>query len=305
MPFFEFTTKKHVSVVKIAITEDFFDKPANKFETPECQFDDLDGLSFSVVCEPYAYYVSGTYDLKVNIKSKPAFDFSCAVENAPVVVSGSYVYIGQSAIKPLCKDGKCTLTVTVKHQSGISVKTVAASCIQLQTHEIIGNAKDSTDAKIVVGRKTIKIHRGFLSTISPVFKAMFAHNTKESNDGIVNIRDMDAAVVKESIDLLYGRSVELKTIPQAIGILQFFEKYLIKGAIDRVESWVADYLNLEDFCAVIKHAWDHSSEKLQKRCRAFFRDNLPFALSEEYGQLPLAVIKSLSKRDVFPDLPSL
>uniref|UniRef100_A0A7E4UNM9 BACK domain-containing protein n=1 Tax=Panagrellus redivivus TaxID=6233 RepID=A0A7E4UNM9_PANRE len=68
--------------------------------------------------------------------------------------------------------------------------------------------------------------------------------------------------------------------------------------MDSVESWIADYLNFEDFGAAVEHAWKHSSEKLQKRCRAFFYENPRFALTEEYLQLPEDVIRSLSNCDV-------
>uniref|UniRef100_A0A7E4V8G6 BTB domain-containing protein n=1 Tax=Panagrellus redivivus TaxID=6233 RepID=A0A7E4V8G6_PANRE len=299
MAVFECLPKKYQSVVKIVIGESFLDTKGNRFETPVCRFDDLDAVSFSVVCESVPYNTSGVFDLKVAIISNTLLKLSCSFDGAVTALAhySNSSYFPRTSIKNLCKDGKLNINVTVTYETNPYAPTVTPNSLQLQPHQLISNADDSTDAKVVVGDEENKIHRGFLSIVSPVFKAMFDHNTKESKDGIVNIKDMDATVVKDSINVLYGHQVELKTIPQAIGILEFFEKYLIKGATERLESWISEKLNFADFVTVINYAWGHSSEKLQKRCREFFRNNLQFALSEGYRQLPIDTIMSLSMND--------
>uniref|UniRef100_A0A7E4WEC6 BTB domain-containing protein n=1 Tax=Panagrellus redivivus TaxID=6233 RepID=A0A7E4WEC6_PANRE len=291
---FECFTEKYESVVNISLSESFLDKCGNKFETPLCFFDGLDGVSFSVVASTFDG--SSGVGLIIKVNSKLILPLLCSCGTAkPVVGRKGFGYIADTS--NFRKDGKVSLTVTVTYETNPYGQTATSNSLQLQTYQLIGNDGDSTDAKIVVGWEEIKVHRAFLSMVSPVFKAMFAHNTKESKDGIITIKDMDPNVVKESINLLYGHNVELKTIPQVIGILQFFEKYLIKGATERLESWISEKLNLADFAAVIRHAWNYSSENLQKRCRGFFRNNTHFALSEGYRQLSLDIVVSLSAND--------
>uniref|UniRef100_A0A7E4UMW2 BTB domain-containing protein n=1 Tax=Panagrellus redivivus TaxID=6233 RepID=A0A7E4UMW2_PANRE len=153
---------------------------------------------------------------------------------------------------------------------------------------------DVSDLEIVVGDRKLKAHKGFLSMISPVFNAMFTHTTKEAQTGVVTIKDFDHATVKAAIDLLYGQPFEPQSIQDVIGILRFAEKYIIKGATDRLETWLIDHLTVDDFGAVIKHAWDHNSDKLKNICGQFYYDNLEFTLSPGFRQLDAGIAKELA-----------
>uniref|UniRef100_A0A7E4ZUC2 BTB domain-containing protein n=1 Tax=Panagrellus redivivus TaxID=6233 RepID=A0A7E4ZUC2_PANRE len=288
---FTFIAKAYTRTVTIDVSENCF-RLNNVIETPLCKFDGLDDISFSVHCQICTY--DGNEKLAISLKPASQILFRCCIGAYITLDCTNPVHFTYEMVKLACKDGFFKIVVTATYSQKPLLQGAAPASLQIQTHQLIGNDEDSFDGKVVVDKEEIMIHRGFLSIVSPVFKAMFDHNTKESKDGIVNIKDMDATVVKESINLLYGHNVELKTIPQAIGILQFFEKYLIKGPIDHLVSWISDNMNLTDFETVIKHAWDHSSEKLQKRCRAFFYQNPRFAFTEEYRQLPFDIIVSLS-----------
>uniref|UniRef100_A0A7E4ZWT8 BTB domain-containing protein n=1 Tax=Panagrellus redivivus TaxID=6233 RepID=A0A7E4ZWT8_PANRE len=111
--------------------------------------------------------------------------------------------------------------------------------LALSGKDLVGLRQDvDTDAEIKVEEETIKVHRGFLSTISPVFHAMFKPDTAESKSGIVVIKDLEAAAVVNGIDFCYGHQLTEKSANEIMNVFKFVHKYEVTVAMEKLTSWL-------------------------------------------------------------------
>lgn len=63
---------------------------------------------------------------------------------------------------------------------------------------------------------------------SEVFRAMFAHDMKESQQGKVNLEDSNPAVVKQFLQFLYTDTFSDKSFENVSQLLPLAEKYNVK-----------------------------------------------------------------------------
>uniref|UniRef100_A0A7E4V664 BTB domain-containing protein n=1 Tax=Panagrellus redivivus TaxID=6233 RepID=A0A7E4V664_PANRE len=130
----------------------------------------------------------------------------------------------------------------------------------------------ASDAEFVVGNDHLKVHRSFLSIISPVLYGYFEHDTQECRTGIITITDFEFKTVKNVIDYAYGRAIGEKTITDVIDMLRFADKYDIK-TISKLENILQIDLNADTFATVVQYAWDFDKKELQTKCARYYRQN--------------------------------
>uniref|UniRef100_A0A7E4W5Y8 BTB domain-containing protein n=1 Tax=Panagrellus redivivus TaxID=6233 RepID=A0A7E4W5Y8_PANRE len=163
----------------------------------------------------------------------------------------------------------CTITCDV------TFKLKEVKIVPLMLHELIDESKaHCTDAKINVDKTDIKVHRGFLSMISPVFNAMFSPDTKESKTGTINITDFTVATVKNALNYCYGTDLGKKTAAEVIDMLRFYDKYDIQPAITKLEAWLKASLTTKNFAPIAAYAWQFSRTSLQADCGRMFHRNV-------------------------------
>ncbi len=69
----------------------------------------------------------------------------------------------------------------------------------------IFDTAELSDVTLVCGVATFKLHKLLLSIVSPVFKAMFAHDGLEENKtNVVKMDDFDMKTIKTFFELAYG-----------------------------------------------------------------------------------------------------
>uniref|UniRef100_A0A7E4WCP0 BTB domain-containing protein n=1 Tax=Panagrellus redivivus TaxID=6233 RepID=A0A7E4WCP0_PANRE len=125
------------------------------------------------------------------------------------------------------------------------------------------------DFGVTVGKKSLKVHRHFLSMVSPVFHAMLNDTSKDVQTSIT-IDDFDMATVKNTLDFCYGRG-GTKPVPEVIEMLKFADKYDIKIATKCLTDHLDKILNYDNnFCAIAMYAWQHCKE-LRPRCVKFYK----------------------------------
>uniref|UniRef100_A0A7E4V3P1 BTB domain-containing protein n=1 Tax=Panagrellus redivivus TaxID=6233 RepID=A0A7E4V3P1_PANRE len=152
------------------------------------------------------------------------------------------------------------------------------------------STEDTTDVTIVVGNDRLKVHRGYLSMISPVFCAMFAHDCAEAKSGVVNITDFDFETVKNALEYCYGKNTGVKSTLEVVGMLRFADKYNIQTVIKRFEKALASKINNKNFCDVVHYAWELGRKKLISKCIDFFRqEHFNITLTPAFVRLPVAV----------------
>uniref|UniRef100_A0A7E4W6A3 BTB domain-containing protein n=2 Tax=Panagrellus redivivus TaxID=6233 RepID=A0A7E4W6A3_PANRE len=152
------------------------------------------------------------------------------------------------------------------------------------------------DATIKTAEGDIKINRGFLSMISPVFSGIFGLETTETKTGIVNITDFTHETVKNALAYCYGRNVKQKPMTEVTGMLRFYEKYGIRAPIKKLEAWLKANLTVDNFVPIAAYAFTHSLEPLQADCGQLFHKHIEdLSHRPEFIQLDPDVVSAIFK----------
>ena len=93
--------------------------------------------------------------------------------------------------------------------------------------DLLDNSKFS-DLELFVGDKVFHVHKSILATRSPVFGAMFEHDTKERQENRISITDMDSNVVYQMLRFIYTDKVDTeKLVEFGVGLLVAADKVCV------------------------------------------------------------------------------
>ena len=86
-----------------------------------------------------------------------------------------------------------------------------------------------SDAQIILGQESFKVHKVILASASQVFKKMFESDMKEKN-GVIEISDFDPAIISDLLKYIYtGEAPNLKTLAKEL--LFAADKYDLQGLV--------------------------------------------------------------------------
>uniref|UniRef100_A0A7E4W6M7 BTB domain-containing protein n=1 Tax=Panagrellus redivivus TaxID=6233 RepID=A0A7E4W6M7_PANRE len=154
----------------------------------------------------------------------------------------------------------------------------------------------ATDFELAVGTDRLPVHKRYLSLISPVFNAMFLHDTSEARSGENLITDFDFDTVKTAINFCYGRPLEDPSVDTVIGILRFADKYDIKGVVNKLDQIPKLNLSTENFCTIVLYAYDCSKKELESECSKFYKiHHKVINENNKFSTLPVLLIVKLLK----------
>uniref|UniRef100_A0A7E4UUG0 BTB domain-containing protein n=1 Tax=Panagrellus redivivus TaxID=6233 RepID=A0A7E4UUG0_PANRE len=198
-----------------------------------------------------------------------------------------HVYLRQCKLELSCYENNLDV---VEFKALANVKT--PTMMSPTNHVYLSFEHYPKDYKLNVQNEPIQVHRHFLALLSPVFHAMFTHDTVESRTGKSEIQGIDYKSVVSAIDFCYGRKLDLSDTNNVIGILRFGDRYDIKS-ITATLQYVpfTDKINERTFCNVLSYAYDMSLGALTFSCAEYFRQNTHRALnSTKFGSLPIPVV---------------
>ncbi|XP_046983444.1 poly [ADP-ribose] polymerase tankyrase-1-like isoform X1 [Schistocerca americana] len=144
----------------------------------------------------------------------------------------------------------------------------------------LGDLLDAGDDAMVIleaGETRLVVHRAVLADRSPVFAAMFAHDTLEASTGVVRIADIGGPVLRQLVSYLYTqRAPQLPgTAPQLPGtapqLLAAADKYGASGLKAECERQVAAQLTVETAAAAATLAVRHSCSDLRRAAIEFIK----------------------------------
>uniref|UniRef100_A0A7E4UT88 BTB domain-containing protein n=1 Tax=Panagrellus redivivus TaxID=6233 RepID=A0A7E4UT88_PANRE len=139
---------------------------------------------------------------------------------------------------------------------------------QISLEDIFSNLiQEEPDVFLSAGGKTVPLHRGIFSILSPSLKSLF------SKASIVEITDFGYSTVKDTIDLCYGRAIGEKCVEDVIEMYKFSEKYVIGMANKKIEQFIEKDLLVSHFCSIAQNAWKFGEKSLQNKCAEYFRKN--------------------------------
>uniref|UniRef100_A0A7E4W5G3 BTB domain-containing protein n=1 Tax=Panagrellus redivivus TaxID=6233 RepID=A0A7E4W5G3_PANRE len=144
------------------------------------------------------------------------------------------------------------------------------------------------DIAFLVDEERIDAHLHFLKLISPVFYAMFTHDTKEAASNEVTITDFDADTVRNAIDYCYGKHVCLQ-LADILGVLRFADKYDIKAVTNRLEGYLAESVTRATFDPIAKYAHTFTKPVLLHKCAEFYRRCPDISLTKSFVSLDMVI----------------
>ncbi|XP_047101136.1 uncharacterized protein LOC124719965 isoform X2 [Schistocerca piceifrons] len=137
----------------------------------------------------------------------------------------------------------------------------------------LGDLLDVGDDAMVIleaGDTRLVVHRAVLADRSPVFAAMFAHDTLEASSGVVRIADIGGPVLRQLVSYLYTQRAPQRpgTAPQ---LLTAADKYGASGLKAECERQVAAQLTVETAAAAAALAVRHSCSDLRRAAIEFIK----------------------------------
>ncbi|XP_047101844.1 BTB/POZ and MATH domain-containing protein 3-like [Schistocerca piceifrons] len=144
----------------------------------------------------------------------------------------------------------------------------------------LGDLLDAGDDAMVIleaGETRLVVHRAVLADRSPVFAAMFAHDTLEASTGVVRIADIGGPVLRQLVSYLYTqRAPQLPgTAPQLPGtapqLLAAADNYGASRLKAECERQVAAQLTVETAAAAAVLAVRHSCSDLRRAAIEFIK----------------------------------
>lgn len=139
-----------------------------------------------------------------------------------------------------------------------------------------------TDVTIKTNDKEIKCHK-FVLLRSDVFGAMLNSGMMETQEGIIEITDIDHNVLEELIRYLYCDEIP-EINEMALDLMMAGDKYQIKDLVDSCAKHLMTHLTLENFSDVLITADLLNMKELKDVTIKFINDNL-MTIASKFSQL--------------------
>uniref|UniRef100_A0A7E4W6E3 BTB domain-containing protein n=1 Tax=Panagrellus redivivus TaxID=6233 RepID=A0A7E4W6E3_PANRE len=279
---------------------DLTGKKVDEFlETPQRDVPCADGLRWWIRCFPAGVEDAEGYTslfLHVNNDIRAKFIFS--VDGSSIHESCTYdfstdwpsdgfeCFASHGALRPYFHIGKLQITCHIEFEIDVPYICVKP-CLFLSSDHVPRH--DFCPLSECV-------YKHFLSLMSPVFNAMFTHDTTESKSGKVKITDFDYETVKAAIDFCYGREFKNPCIDTFVGTLRFADKYDIKAVTSQLAQVPELNLSTDSFCTIAHYAYDCSKEDLFAECCQYFEENQSrIKIKKGFENLPAAFVVHLLK----------
>lgn len=130
------------------------------------------------------------------------------------------------------------------------------------------------DTTLYVKGKTFMAHRVILTARSPVFAAMFKHDTVENQTGVITISDCDPDSFQEFLKYVYCGELENISFRSALHLYKTADKYDVQELKQFCVEYMEYNLRAENVCDVIVLAEECEETGLLAAAQDFFNSNL-------------------------------
>lgn len=134
--------------------------------------------------------------------------------------------------------------------------------------------KESCDTVLLVKDKEFKVHRALLIARSPVFAAMFRHNTAEKQTGTVIINDCDPDSFEAFLEYMYSGKLEDIAFNNVINLYKISDKYNVPELKLFCTNYLQLNLTLQNVCEVVTFADEYNETNLMSSAQYFFNQNI-------------------------------
>ena len=207
--------------------------------------------------------------------------------------SSSYVYGDYDLLetselfnkaKGFLPDGKLTILCEIKvHAIDKYVHINAGSAPKCDLSQHLGSLLETatlSDVTLAVGDKEFKAHKNILSARSPVFRAMFQHDTKEHKENRAQISDCDPDTVEEMLQFIYtGEAPRLKEMTHSLFVIA--DKYQLERLKKMCEQALWEKLDVQNAVDTLLLAITHDLVELKRSCIRFITTHVSKVMKTE------------------------
>ncbi|GBN45691.1 Speckle-type POZ protein-like B [Araneus ventricosus] len=138
------------------------------------------------------------------------------------------------------------------------------------------------DAGLQIGSEVIRVHKNILSARSPVFRAMFAKDTKEATSNTVVIEDTDVDTLRELLLYMYTDTIKGYQWENMKKLYFASDKYEVLSLKKKCVCFLKKNLSVSNVCEALVFADLHQVGDLMTAALAFISEchSAIFALKE-------------------------
>lgn len=123
--------------------------------------------------------------------------------------------------------------------------------------------KSLKDIQFIIGNQSLGAHRAILAAKSKVFLEMFSNDTKEKQEGVVEIKDSKFEVFEAFLKFFYTSKIDnIKELGTEMLILA--DKYQVKDLKEKCENYLSQTLNKNNAVHCLMMADKYNCQKLKK-----------------------------------------
>lgn len=142
-----------------------------------------------------------------------------------------------------------------------------------------------SDIILRVQNEEFQAHRAILATQSPVFKAMFEHDMREKEDGIVDIQDTSAEIFTLFLEYCYTSVLPAMQDKDVGQLVILADKYQVESLTVQCLRYLCSTLTQENvvdvFLLADKYRWIEITADLRYRAVAFICRNLSSVMQQK------------------------
>lgn len=158
-------------------------------------------------------------------------------------------------------------------------KLFSLECLSKNFYELYKSEK-YTDVNLICKDRTFKVHKIILVSRSPVFRAMFEHDMKESSTNIVNIYDIEPKAFEKFLEYMYTGNTNV-TFAEVESLLEASEKYQLLDAKELCLAVLKANISITKAVEILLTADKFNLFSLKKIVLKFINDNASQVLESD------------------------
>uniref|UniRef100_A0A7E4UYE5 BTB domain-containing protein n=1 Tax=Panagrellus redivivus TaxID=6233 RepID=A0A7E4UYE5_PANRE len=125
---------------------------------------------------------------------------------------------------------------------------------------------DCSMVTLHVDGHTFAVQKALLMDASPVFNAMFSHDTREAASNHVEVKDFNANTVVAIVACLNGHLPTSATAEEIIEMLWLADKYFMEAVTFELEAVLIKLVSVDTLFGITRYASAQSRTRLMARC---------------------------------------
>lgn len=139
-----------------------------------------------------------------------------------------------------------------------------------------------SDVTICVKNQKIQAHRAILSARSPVFASMLEYDTKEKQEGVIEITDIEPSTIRQFLHYVYSGEMPKVKLQEALYLYTTADKYDVSLLKMECAMVIGKQCTADAFCDLMIFSNIYNERKLQDTLSQYFMDNMGIIMRRDH-----------------------